>query len=176
MKRIINFIMKKIKLRTLIVLIILLMFNSYAWFVYQTRVKGTFIARISSWDLEFSVGEQEITGEMVFDVDRIYPGMETYTKEIVANNKGETAAKLTYLIKSLTILGEEIEIDEDIEEKLQTDYPFVIAIIVSNGSMAPGSGVGQFIISLEWPYESGDDELDTEWGERAYEFYSLNPR
>ena len=37
------------------------------------------------------------------------------------------------------------------------------------------NGEGLFIISVEWPYESGDDEADTYWGEKAYEFYQNNP-
>lgn len=35
--------------------------------------------------------------------------------------------------------------------------------------------IGRFIITLEWPFESGNDEADTIWGNRAYEYYSLNP-
>ena len=28
---------------------------------------------------------------------------------------------------------------------------------------------------MDWDFESGDDALDTYWGERAYEYYSLHP-
>ena len=36
--------------------------------------------------------------------------------------------------------------------------------------------IGKFIITFEWPFESGDDAADTFWGNKAYEYYSLNPR
>lgn len=185
MKKMINFILKKIKLRTLIVLAVLLMFNTYAWFIYSTRVRGSLTAHIVSWDLEFIAGEEEITTNIAFDVDRIYPGMDTYTKTVTANNKGEMAAKLTYEILSVTILGEttqkgEIidleEVDSDyLEDMIKNNYPFCIEIVISNEDLIAGSGTGDFVISLTWPFESNNDEWDTEWGEKAYEFYSLNP-
>ena len=30
-------------------------------------------------------------------------------------------------------------------------------------------------ITFSWPYESGDDETDTEYGTTAYDFYEDNP-
>ncbi len=51
-------ILKKIKLRNLIVLIILLAFNTYAWFIYTTRVSSEITAHVSSWDVEFIAKER----------------------------------------------------------------------------------------------------------------------
>lgn len=51
-------ILKKIKLRNLIVLIILLAFNTYAWFIYTTRVSSELTAHVSSWDVEFIAKER----------------------------------------------------------------------------------------------------------------------
>ena len=98
MKEIINFIRKKIKLRTLIVLIMLLVFNTYAWFIYSTKVRGSLTAHIVSWDLEFVAGHEDTSTNVDFSVDRIYPGMEDYSKIVTANNRGEMPAKLTYKI------------------------------------------------------------------------------
>ena len=39
-KKVLNVIKKKVKLSNLILLVVLLMFNSYAWFIYNTKVKG----------------------------------------------------------------------------------------------------------------------------------------
>ena len=36
-------------------------------------------------------------------------------------------------------------------------------------------GEGSYTISVEWPYESGNDEQDTFWGEAAYDFNEENP-
>ena len=41
--------------------------------------------------------------------------------------------------------------------------------------MAEGNGNGSFKITVEWPFESGNDENDTLWGNKAYEYYSVNP-
>ena len=64
---------------------------------------------------------------------------------------------------------------EIIENKMTTEYPFKIRIIKSDEQLISGTGNGFFKISVEWPYESGNDELDTFWGNKAYEYYSLNP-
>ena len=42
-------------------------------------------------------------------------------------------------------------------------------------NLITGSGNGSFKITVVWPYESGDDEADTNWGRKAYEYYENNP-
>ena len=37
------------------------------------------------------------------------------------------------------------------------------------------NGTAHFTMTVRWPYESGNDELDTEWGNRSYTFKSNNP-
>lgn len=66
-------ILKRVNLRTLIILIVLLMFNAYAWFVYTTKVSGEFRAHIEAWDVTFQSGEEEKISQIVYNVDRIYP-------------------------------------------------------------------------------------------------------
>ncbi len=46
-------VLKKIKLRNLLILIVLLAFNTYAWFVYTTKVSTGLNAHVSAWDVEF---------------------------------------------------------------------------------------------------------------------------
>lgn len=66
-------VLKRVKLKTLILLIVLLMFNAYAWFVYTSKVSGNLTAHIESWDVTFQVGEQDAITNVLFDVDKIYP-------------------------------------------------------------------------------------------------------
>ncbi|MCL2859294.1 MAG: hypothetical protein FWF46_01720 [Oscillospiraceae bacterium] len=66
-------IFKRVKLRTLIILILLLMFNTYAWFVFQTRVSGQITAHIEAWSVVFRAGNQETVSNIEFDVDKIFP-------------------------------------------------------------------------------------------------------
>ncbi len=136
-------IIKKIKLRTLIIIIVLLLFNSYAWFIYATKVSGGLTAHITSWNVSFQAGEDQSTTQVAFDVDRIYPGMETYKQTLQAQNKGETKAKLSYTINSVTILGttykkNETTTSDDLLNRIQTYYPFHINISVNNTELEAG--------------------------------------
>ena len=172
-------ILKKIKIRNIIILILLLIFNTYAWFIYATRVSSEISVHISSWNVEFSIGEDESVTNIVIAVDRIYPGMENSEKTVTVKNKGEIKAELDYQIMSLKVLdenykvGENITVDELIN-KINTEYPFKINITKDDTLLSQGAGDGAFSVTVEWPFESGNDELDTLWGNKAYEYYSTN--
>ena len=179
MKKIVK-IIKTIKIRNIIFLILLLIFNTYAWFIYATRVSTGISAHVSSWNVEFSTGEDETTTNIVIELDRIYPGMENVKKEVSVKNKGEISAKLDYDIIALKVMEEEYKIGEDmtseeLESKMKSEYPFKVNIVKDDAELLQGIGPGRFSVTIEWPFESGDDELDTLWGSKAYEYYSLNP-
>lgn len=173
-------ILKKIKIKNIIILILLLMFNVYAWFIYATKVSSSLSVHISSWNVEFSIGEAETVTNILIEVDRIHPGMEKFEKVVTVKNKGEVKAELGYNIMSLKIMDESFTVEdgitsEEIENKIKTEYPFKINISKDDTELAAGTGEGRFSVTVEWPFESGDDELDTWWGNKAYEYYSLNP-
>ena len=175
-------ILKKIKIKNMLILILLLMFNTYAWFIYATRVATDITAHVSSWNVEFVGSEGEITTNLLVTIGRIYPGMDRFEKIVEVHNKGETKAVLGYEIEEFKVMGETFTVDEtngpttqDIVDKMNTEYPFKIKIEKDDTLLSEGTGNGTFTISLEWDFESGDDEADTNWGNRAYEFYSLHP-
>ena len=175
-------IMKKIKIRNLIILILLLVFNAYAWFVYTTRVSLDLSAHVSSWDVQFVAKDGGVSSDMIIKVEKVYPGMEDFEKIIEVQNRGEVNVELSYEIESVRIMDETIEkndetgvTSESIEEKLKKDYPFKINIVKDDSNLITGSGNGSFKITVVWPYESGDDEADTNWGRKAYEYYENNP-
>jgi len=179
MKKIVK-IIKTIKIRNIIFLILLLIFNTYAWFIYATRVSTGISAHVSSWNVEFSTGEDETTTNIVIELDRIYPGMEKVQKEVSVKNKGEISAKLDYDIIALKVMEEEYKIgenmtSEELESKMKSEYPFKVNIVKDDAELLQGIGPGRFSVTIEWPFESGNDELDTLWGSKAYEYYSLNP-
>lgn len=178
-------ILKKIKLRTLILLIILLSFNSYAWFIYATKVSGGLSAYVSGWNVTFRAGEEEITTQVVFEVEQIYPGMDAAEKTLTAYNSGDVLAELSYEINSITVLettyktSDELT-SEDLIAKLNNELPFTINISIDNTHLYEENGSATLKITLEWPFESAEniekqDELDTQWGERVYEFNKNNP-
>lgn len=172
-------ILKKIQIKNIIILILLLIFNAYAWFIYATKASTSFDVHISSWNVEFAIGDDESTTNIMIAVDRVYPGMEMFEKNITVKNKGEIGAELDYTITAIKILGETFEIDEnmtseELEEKLKTEYPFKINISKDDTELVQGIGPGVFSVTVEWPFESGDDELDTLWGNKAYEYYLID--
>ena len=175
-------ICKKIKIRNLVILLLLLTFNTYAWFIYVSKVSTELTVSVSSWNVEFSTSGGEASKELIIDVGQIYPGMEDFEEIIEVRNKGQTKAKLSYEIKSLKIMDEFYEVTEDsgltsenIENKIDTEYPFKISVEMDDSGLAVRDGIGIFRIKVVWPYESGNDELDTLWGNKAYEFYEKNP-
>lgn len=177
---IIKLILKKVKLSHIIILICLLIFNTFAWFMYATEVSTSMTAHVTSWNIEFAAGEGEIVTNIEIDLDRIFPGMETYEQNISVYNKGESKATLDYEFQSIEILGEKFEVgedftSEDLENKIKNAYPFKINIVKDDSNLVGENGEGYFRITVEWPFESGDDALDTYWGNKAYEYYSLNP-
>ena len=116
---------KYLTLKALIILVVLLAFNSYAWFVFATKVSGGLTASVVAWDITFQVGDSETITNIEIDVSKIYPGMETYIKQISAKNSGESEATLAYEYKSLTLLGETFTVGENItQEELENKIQF----------------------------------------------------
>ncbi len=177
----IKIIRKRVKLSTLIMLIITFSSSTFAWFIYATKVDSGITAHVKAWNVLFEVGEDEIVENMHFDVSDIYPGMMTYTDNVSVKNKGETKAELSYEIVSYTIFGVKYEVgnngvlsSEDLKQSLLNDYPFKTAISLSNNIISPNSSES-FSLVVSWAYESGDDEKDTLWGIKAYDFHELYP-
>ena len=178
MSKIIKMI-KKIKIRNLIILIFLLIFNSYAWFIFSTKASVGLTAHVSAWKVNFMENGMETT-DIIINVDRIFPGMMPFEKEIEVENLGEVDATLEYQIESLRIMEQEFIIGQDLtlqelEEKIQKEYPFKINVLIEDfGTIQTNPTVGKYKIQVEWPFDSGNDELDTFWGNKASDYYQLN--
>lgn len=173
-------ILKKTKLRTLFMLVVLLSLNATAWFIFATKVDSGIGAKIVAWNVAFVTGEDELLEYINFKIDNIYPGMEPYTQKIDVTNKGESVAKLEYEIESVRILENEYKVDDktvtsiSLLSSLLNDYPFKIKIGVSASEIAPNEHA-YFYVTVHWEYESGNDEQDSYWGGKAYDFHELNP-
>ena len=173
-------IIKKIKLRHLIILLFLLMFNTYAWFIYTTKVNTTINAHVSSWNVEFISKEGGVESNLLVSVDKIYPGMTPFEYDVNVKNEGEMKAKLDYEIRTIRIMDDNYIVSDtlssqEIENQIKQKYPFKINIISNDSKMDPKGGTGNFKIIVSWDYESGDDSKDTEYGNKAYQFYKDNP-
>lgn len=179
-KNIFASLFRLIKIRHLVLLTMLIMANSFAWFVYATKVKVHMKAHIDSWDIHFKSEDDTPITNMLFDVARMYPGMDEAKKVVKISNSGSTPAYVEYEIESVKILGETYEVNntttsENLETMLKNSYPFKIEIKLSSVEIPANLGKSEFQITLNWAYESGNDQLDTTWGERAYAFYATHP-
>ena len=176
---ILKIIRKRVKLSTLIMLIVTFSSSTFAWFIYATKVESGISAHVRAWNVLFKVGDEEIVETINFDISEIYPGMDTYTDSVDVSNTGETSALLSYEITSYTIYGVKYEASstltsEQLKNSLLNDYPFRIVISLSNYTIRPSSKES-FSINVIWPFESGDDDADTDWGQRAYTYNKNYP-
>ena len=157
---------RRIRLRTLFLLAITLASNSFAWFVYSTKVSNNITARVKSWNVDFEIGTDSQAEEYIeISIDSLYPGMEDFSKTLKAVNHGESDARISYTVEKALILGDDL-----LNLGLQNEQ-----IINVSNTVVPASG-GEANISIEiiWPYESGNDEEDTYWGNRAYDYHEEN--
>ena len=171
-------ILKKVRLKTLFLLAITLASNSFAWFIYTTKVSSNISAKVREWNVTFEANRQAVEKTIEINIDSLYPGMNAYNQTLTAANSGESKAQITYEIVSTNILGDNLVnynySNEDILNYLKNNYPFTIEISSTNSIIEP-NGEEKINITVSWPYESGDDEKDTYWGNLAYNYHQANP-
>ena len=184
-------LIKRIKIRHLLFVLVLLVANTYAWFIYVNTVSNSVDVHVKGWRIDFTDGITPITEYTEFIVENVYPGMTPYSKPIETHNYSELNADVNFVVLSANIMGDEyITEDGKLDQGLQldgdemtsdelitllgTEYPFIISFSMTSNTLAPTS-VSTYTISINWPYESGDDELDTYWGTRAYSYRETYP-
>lgn len=171
-------IIKKVKFKTLFLLMITLASNSFAWFIYTTKVSSNISAKVREWNVSFDVNGENVEKTIEINIDSLYPGMSTYTQTLTASNSGEARAQISYEVIRANILGDDLTgmnySDIQIINYLRSYYPFSIDFHVSN-DIVQANSEETITISVSWPYESGQDEEDTKWGNLAYTYHSSHP-
>ncbi len=173
-------IFKKVRLRTILLLSLTLVTNSFAWFIYSTKVSNNIQAYVKAWNVAFEVGDTNVEQIVNVTIEDVYPGMTTFSQRVNAANHSDTAANLSYEVLSANIFGTNYEVDDvdltsaELASQLANNYPFRINITVSQTLMSTGD-TAFYDFSLSWPYESGDDAEDTYWGNLAYDYHEDNP-
>lgn len=177
LKRVLNW-------KVILFVIVLLSANTYAWFLYATRVDMSIIGKVRAWNILVEVNEEEITQELAFFVNDLYPDMEEYNETLTITNSGDTNANLSLEIKSARILDKTYNCDdesfivegveyEDLEDLLANAFPFKIGVITNQNYVLPHHE--ELVhISTTWP-DIGEDVIDTRWGEAAYTYNSTHP-
>ena len=166
-------IKKRIRKRTLFFLVIALIANSFAWFIYTNKVSNSITTGVRSWKITFDQDGQDLEENVEFNFDDIYPGIDTQVKQIDITNNGEMTAYISYQIESIQIFDETYTKENYTQEQLinilNNNYPFKLSFINSDTEITVGQ-TGYFTATLNWPFESGDDEADTYYGKKSYEF------
>lgn len=168
-----NKIKKRIRKRTLFFLVIALMANSFAWFIYTNKVSNSITTGVRSWKITFDQDGQDLEENVEFNFDDIYPGIDTQVKNIDITNNGEMTAYISYQIESIQIFDDtftnENYTQEELINILNNNYPFNLSFANSDTEITVGQ-TGNFSATLNWPFESGDDAADTYYGKKSYEF------
>ena len=181
-----------IKPSRLVFLIVLISANTFAWFIYATKIDSNVSVHVRAWNVVFEAGDNEVSNIINMNVDSIYPGMEDYQYEVKAYNRGDVSASLSYQVLSATILGtvyKTVEYKQMLgEEVLATDptsaqlemaladnYPFGIYVETSSNTIVFGDGVETYTLNVVWPFESNHDDIDTLWGTNAYTYKESHP-
>lgn len=172
------FLKKRLRRRTLFFLILTLMANTFAWFIYSNKVSNNITTGVKSWKINFKQDGVDIVNNVEFKIDSIYPGMPDYTNYLSITNIGETAANISYEVEEIKILDEFYNSDmyssTDLINRLKDNYPFKMNFSINNQEVGTGQ-TSEFTFSLVWPYESGHDEADTYWGKKSASFKEQYP-
>lgn len=189
------------KIRILILLAVMLVVSTYAWFYVDKDVGVSNIRGVvTEWDVEYSIDDVIITTEeIVIACDEFYPGMDPFEKKIKTSNKTETGADIKYELKSVKLFG--VEILEDLKNTgnvteagttinvfATEEYPFNAGFYYDRdviGGIDPITGLptpnshAELTVFANWSYTresvtktiTENDELDTQYGEDAYQYY-----
>lgn len=177
---------KYLLLRSMIILLVLLVVNTFAWFLMNTKSSLSMNVHIDSWQITFKDDNNVESQNFEIVIDRAYPGMPDYTKVFTITNTGERDAELQYSVIKARLLDETYEASdtgtthEEIENMLMNDLPFYFTFEFSDTDLGhtTGNNSETFTVTMHWDYESENpsliaakDELDTAWGENVYDYY-----
>ena len=177
---------KYLLLRSMIILLILLVVNTFAWFLMNTTTKFNMNVHVDSWHITFKDEENVESTYFEIVIDRAYPGMQDYTKVFTITNSGERDAELSYeviearLLEDSYIANDVTPTHEEIEEMLTNELPFQFNFEFSNSELGhtTGNNSETFTVTMHWDYEAENpddidarDALDTAWGENVYGYY-----
>ena len=177
---ILKIVFKRVRLSTLILLVITLSSTTFAWFIYATKVSTGITAHIDAWDIMFTQANTPVEEYISFNIPSIRPGMPNYTDSVTAYNRGERDAEISYEIVSVKILGtlyttDDVLTSAQMINNLAHNYPFKITFDLTNEDIDATTGSSTFTIYAEWPFESGNDALDTYWGNKSYQYHADYP-
>lgn len=142
-----------------------------AWFAYTNTVSSNMNINLKSWDVKVKKNNTELNNTFSININDLYPGMNDFSDTYTIHNNGDLDAKITYNITYFRIFDTEITRTNGISfAQLSRDYPFDLELSHQSRFLEAGSS-SSFTVSCTWPFNSGNDALDTQYGQLAYDFY-----
>ena len=150
-------------------------FTTFAWFAYSGLRHVSTEIDVKAWYIELTKNGDTVTNNIVISLNDVYPGMETVDELVNIQNKGDSDAQLSYKIMSSRILdteinGESLQNNRMLTDSLSHEYPFHVNIDLSKNYISAGGDTSTFEVSVSWPLDSGNDNLDSVWGTNSYNF------
>ena len=163
----------KIFLMSLFFIAVSFISGTLAWFAYTGLSDVATEIDIRAWNIELNDGKT--SNDIKIALPEISPGMDTISEVVNINNLGDTDAIVNYSIVSARILdssednyvASETLSTEAIQDKLSNEYPFHINISLTKGYVLAKGEKAQLQVSVSWPFDSGDDIKDSEWGSKV---------
>ena len=88
---------KKIVIRSILLVALLLVVNTFAWFTYISRAGLTLNGSVIDWDISF-LNENGAIKEVIVDITDMKPGMIPFEYDIQIQNNSDVAANIDYTI------------------------------------------------------------------------------
>ena len=163
--------LKKINISSLAFFAISMISITLAWFAYTNTVSSNMNINLKSWNVRITKNNTNVNNTFSININDLYPGAQTFDETYTIHNDGDIAAKISYNIKSFRIFNTEYTTANSISfAQLERDYPFVLSFTHGSRYLAPGD-TSTFNVNCQWPLDSGNNELDTQYGQMAYDFY-----
>lgn len=171
----------KIYLIPFVFIVTSFIFTTFAWFAYSGLRSVSTEIDVKAWFIELTKNGDAVTNNIVISLNDVYPGMETVDELVNIQNKGDSDAKLSYKILSSRILdteinGESLQNNRMLTDSLSHEYPFHVNIDLSKNYISAGGDTSTFEVSVSWPLDSGNDNLDSVWGTNSYNFQQSEQR
>ena len=149
-----------------------------AWFAYSGLSTVSTEVGVKAWYIKLEKDGETVSNDIVISSSEIYPGMETLNEIVKIKNMGDSDAQINYSIVSARVLGDikdnyivdDVITSEYVEDVFGYEYPFHLNISLSKNYVLSKGDESIFEVSVSWPLDSGQDEIDSLWGTEAYKF------
>lgn len=166
-KSILFTILKKHKIGIAIIVLMLTVSSTLAWFTYSSAVDFSLSAHIKAWSVGFDAAYDDV---YEFSLTDLYPGMPDAGDSVNIKNSGEVASSIDIGVNSFTLFGEVqeygvdyiLEKSADGKEYIIRGYPFELKFVLSNTQIEANPNAKQSLsYVLTWDYDNTNSESCT---------------